>query len=147
MYFHQRYTVSVRDGASRYAVPSPSDAFPAAGVLDDLRTVPEPDFPVVLARYTALRCWLLRDGDAAPALVGHAGSAAGAHLDGLTPDGDARAGLEPLLAARTRAEAVAALETAADAAGASGHAAGARTLRQAAHRARWGPALGPTTLS
>jgi hypothetical protein len=147
MYFHQRYTVSVRDGAPRYPAPSPSDAFPAAGVLDDLRTVPVPDLPLVLARYTALRSWLLRYGDAAPALVGHAGSAADAHLDGLPPDGDARAGLDALLDARTTAEAVAALETAADAAEASGHAAGARTLRQAAHRARWGPALGPTSLS
>lgn len=72
------------------------DAYPAAGVLDDLTGVQERDIPRILARYAALRCWLLRDARADPGLVRHAARTARAYL-AVLPDGRERAALEQLV--------------------------------------------------
>ena len=92
MYSIRRDPGLVRDGGAPYGPgPSPSETFQAEGVLDDLVEVPADDVPLVLARYAALRAWLLRSEAAARALVRHARSAAWEHLRATPPDWSERA--------------------------------------------------------
>ena len=58
-----------------------AEAFPAAHVLHDLGRVPDADAPRVLARYAALRCWLLRGADRP--LARHAAVAARRYLGAI----------------------------------------------------------------
>jgi hypothetical protein len=123
----------VRERGGRYGEqPIPSERFPAEGVLEDLRHAPEHDLPLIVARYAALRAWMLARGD--EAVAGHAVAAADTHLDAIGPDWTEGSWLRHLVDGST---AVRALEHAAREAAGRGHVAGARSLRQAAHRLRW----------
>lgn len=138
MYTNRRYTGSVRDGTPRYGEgPVPTELYPAARVLDDLGHATDPDVPRILARYAALRAWLLGSGPAPTPESRHAASAALQHLGALAPDWPERPLLERLLGAPGRGHAPQLLDRAATTAEAAGHGHGARALREAAHRARW----------
>lgn len=144
MYIHNRYTTAVRDGASHYGHgPIPAEEHPGAGVLRDLRHAADPEIPLILARYTALRAWSLL-GHAVgstpsdrEAVADHAVSAAMAHLD-ATADGWPEAHLlRDALAHPDAKEALRLLASAAGAAAALGHVHGARALREAVYREHW----------
>lgn len=81
------YTPSVprvRDHAAAYGPHEvDDDAFPAARVLEDLNRCPDGDAPRILARYAALRCWILRDTGADPDFVEHAAGTARGYLDAV----------------------------------------------------------------
>ncbi|MDX1674658.1 MAG: hypothetical protein R3314_07690 [Longimicrobiales bacterium] len=69
----------VRDRPAAYGPHEvDADPFPAARVLDDLAHADEAGIPQVLARYAALRAWLIRHDD--PGLVRHARQTARAYL-------------------------------------------------------------------
>lgn len=138
MYSHPRYTIAVRDAGGHdhgagFGSAVPDEAFPAALVLRDLPSVPEPEIPLVLARFAALRAWALRLEGADPTVQSHAVSAAEAHLAAVPEGWIEGAALSALAAGSAE---VARLEEAAAAAGARGHRHGERALRQAVHRAR-----------
>lgn len=74
----------IRESAPPYGTPDEPDRFPADEVLADLERATGADAAVriarILARYAALRHWLLRVGNAPAAVTGHAGRAARAYL-------------------------------------------------------------------
>ncbi|MFO7895065.1 MAG: hypothetical protein R6U63_15230 [Longimicrobiales bacterium] len=78
------YTSSVprvRDEPAAYGPHEvDDDEFPAARILEDLARSSDQEVPRVLARYAALRSWLLREEDADPVLVRHAAQTARAYL-------------------------------------------------------------------
>jgi hypothetical protein len=127
----------IRDGGAGYTPgPVPSETYPAEGVLDDMVGADPDAIPLILARYAALRAWILEREGAPTALVRHARSAARAHLAATPAEWPERVPLETLLRRRSGGASAALLE-AAKRARSAGHAAGARALRQAAQRARW----------
>lgn len=138
MYTHRRYTISVRDLPGRYGdgVVSPED-FPGAGALRDLTDAPESEVPLILARYAALRAWELGWHEAGGPVSTHALHAALEHLSATCGGWAERELLEEALNAGSPRESLRLLEAAADAAAALGHRHGARSLREAVHRARW----------
>lgn len=107
------------------------DAFPAAMVLQDLALAPERDVPRILARYAALRCWLLRDLPVAGSLVSHAETTARAYLSAV-PEWPERAPLERLLEPEPE---LAAARDAGLAAAGGGHAEGAYAIFRAGYLA------------
>jgi hypothetical protein len=107
------------------------DAFPAAMVLHDLALATDGDVPRILARYAALRCWLLRDLPAEAGFVSHAERTARAYLS-ATPDWPERAPLERLLEPEPE---LAAARDAGLAAAAGGHAEGAYAIYRAGYLA------------
>jgi hypothetical protein len=71
----------VRDGWASYGPHEvDDDEFPAARVLEDLARCSDGAVPRVLARYAALRIWLLREEGADPVTVRHGVKAARAYL-------------------------------------------------------------------
>lgn len=155
MYNIGRTMAAVRDSGPSYGPAR--DAFPAEPVLDDLPTAADADATArILARYAALRHWLLAARGAPAVQTDHAGSAAAAHLRALPASaeralllaltraaGAAGAGLRaggglpaagPALLAAAAAEAERALEPAG--AGALRAAAREAALRVAAERRR-----------
>lgn len=141
MYTHRRYTISVRAGAARYGGrPIPSEDFPGAGVLDDLADAVDADIPLILARFAALRAWVLATDtppDQEPdEVTRHALSAALEHL-AATEDGWRENELLRGAVTGPRAESLKLLAAAAAAAERIGHEHGGRALREAVHRARW----------
>jgi hypothetical protein len=73
--------VQVRERQARYRPGGgEEERFPGELALDDLRTVPEDEVPLVLARYAAIRFRLLAGIPAPPPLLDHAGAAAAAQL-------------------------------------------------------------------
>lgn len=107
------------------------DAFPAAKVLQDLGHATERDVPRILARYAALRCWLLRDLPAEAFLVSHAEQTARAYL-AATREWPEREPLERLLEPQPE---LAAARDAGLAAAAVGHAEGAYAILRAGYLA------------
>lgn len=108
-----------------------AEPYPAATVLKDLARAPADHVPRILARYAALRCWLLRDQAADPGLVRHAARTARAYL--AVVDGEAeKEPLERLLGPEPE---LAAPWDAAAAAGAAGHIEGAFALLRAGYMA------------
>lgn len=90
MYGFRRTTTKVRDTAPRYGTQPRDDRYPADDVLADLPTATD-DLAIarILARYAALRHWLLRVGGAPRALTDHAAEAARSHLDAAGgPEGE-----------------------------------------------------------
>ena len=81
------YTTStprVRDQPAAYGPHEvEGDEFPAARVLLDLTHASDADVPRILARYAALRSWLLRQDGADPTLVSHAAHTARAYLQAV----------------------------------------------------------------
>lgn len=106
------------------------DAFLAARVLDDLTRTPDEAVPRVLARYAALRSWLLREARADPVLVGHGEAAARAYL--AVTDGPEAEHLAELAEAEP---AVTAFREAGAAASKAGHTEGAYALYHAGYQA------------
>lgn len=81
MYGIRRTTAKVCDAAPPYGGQSREDRYPADEVLDDLPTAADGAAVArVLARYAALRHWLLRAEAAPSSLTTHAEAAARAHL-------------------------------------------------------------------
>lgn len=84
MYEFRRTRASVRDPVPPYAAGPAAERFPADDVLTDLESAAGPDGPRraarILARYAALRHWLLRAGGAPAGLIEHAEEAARAHV-------------------------------------------------------------------
>lgn len=71
----------VRDEPAAYGPHEvDGDEFPAARVLKDLAGAADEDIPRILARYAALRSWLLRRNAAEVDLIEHAESTAHAYL-------------------------------------------------------------------
>lgn len=138
MYTNRQYTTTVRDGAVHYGEGTvPSEEFAGAGVLHDLSRAKAAEMPLILARYAALRAWVLRsDGDRGP-VAAHALSAARQHLLGTDVEWGERDLLAAALAAGNGARALDLLDAAARAAAARGHEHGARAIREAVHRNRW----------
>lgn len=151
MYTIKRYTMRVRATGARYGEPAvPEEPFPCSEVLHDLSDAPDRDVPLILARYAALRAWVLRvrpwdTGEPEePSVVEHALSAARAHLGATAAVWPEGLLLERALARAPRdvadpdvAGGLALMEEAAIAAESLGHVHGARALRQVAHRVRW----------
>lgn len=108
-----------------------AEPYPAATALKDLVGARADDVPRILARYAALRCWLLRGQAADPALVRHAARTARAYLAALD-DPAASEPLERLLAPEPGLDAPWAAATAAEAAG---HTEGAFALLRAGYLA------------
>lgn len=106
-----------------------ADEFPAAAVLEDLARAPDEDVPGILARYAALRSWLLREAGADPVLVRHAAEAAALYLAAV-PDGPEAAALRGLAHRRPGLDGV---RDAARAAEAAGHTEGACALYRAGY--------------
>lgn len=138
----------VRAAGAPYGDPAvPEEPFSGAAALWDLSGAPDSDIPLILARYAALRAWVLHTGVCGEGVAEHALSAARAHLTALAGDGpdgpEGRlldsalvAALEPV-SDRAFGHALSLLESAARCADGRGHSHGARALREAAHRARW----------
>lgn len=131
---HGMYTTAapfVRDEPAAYGPHEvEADAFPAAAVLEDLRRAPEHDVPRILARYAALRSWLLR-GRTDPGLTRHAARTARRYLAAVAdwPEAAHLARLadpEPALSA---------VRDAAVAAAGAGHVEGAYALFRAGYMA------------
>lgn len=146
MYTHRRYPTSVRSPAGRYGdLPFPAQGQPGAGALRDLTVAPTAEIPLIVARYAALRAWILchdrtRDAcDAADhaALRRHALSAAIEQLDATTGEWPELGMLRDAMADPRATRAARLMESAATAAEALGHAHGARALRESVHRTRW----------
>ena len=74
----------IRESAPRYGAHTEADRFPADDVLADLERAAGVDAPVritrILARYAALRHWLLRVAGAPAGVLEHADHAARAYL-------------------------------------------------------------------
>ena len=135
---NRRTRRAVRETPPPYGRRADDPRFPADDVLLDLATVgPGPDAArhtaLILARYAALRCWLLRTGGAPSALTSHAVAAARAHLDAAERCPETGLLLELVEAGLSRAGGLLAL--AAEEAGRAGHAVGAAALAEAARRA------------
>jgi hypothetical protein len=125
----------VRDPRWPYGEPPvPAEEFAGEGVLLDLPGAILTDVPLIMARYAALRAWALA-GNRGP-VGAHAASAARAHLGSVGPGWREGTLLRRLLDGARPAGRL--LDEAAAEASARGHSAGARALRQAAYRARWG---------
>jgi hypothetical protein len=84
----------VREGQTHYPAGGPDpEEYPAEMVLRDLSAHGTPEAaPLILARYAALRAWLLGMEGSPPEMLDHARAAARAHLD-AAPDGWAEGGL------------------------------------------------------
>lgn len=127
---------SVREEAALYG-DLRDDRFPADEVLDDLASAPEAEGALrlarILARYAALRYWLLRTRQAPPAVLRHAERAARAHLAAVGPWEEGSLLLDLVDADLDRAGGL--LARAAAEAGGQGDRAGATALRQAARLA------------
>jgi hypothetical protein len=108
-----------------------SDVFPGALALEDLRRASTEDAPRILARYAALRSWLLREAAADPILVRHALDTARAYLAATDPWPEA-APLRRLAEADAEPDAAWEAATAADHAG---HTEGAYALLRAGYMA------------
>lgn len=145
MYEHRRTRIPIRDAAPAYGEPDP-DGFPGDAVLRDLPLAEGADASRrtarILARYAALRYWLLREEGAPVALTRHARSAARAHLGHLgrrtahgVPAGWREGSLLRRVLDADLAEAASLLAAAAGEAAASGDPAGAAALAEAARRA------------
>lgn len=84
MYGFRRTSAAVRDPAPVYGEGPDEDRFPADDVLADLARLGSPAPPIraarILARYAALRHWLLRRAAGPAALEQHAASAAREYL-------------------------------------------------------------------
>lgn len=122
----------VRDEPAAYGPHEvDADAFPAARVLQDLGRAPDRDAPRILARYAALRSWLLRDDLAEPEFLRHAVVAARAYLaaTGEWPDAD------PLTRLTEPHPDLAAAHHAATMADRAGHVEGASALLRAGYLA------------
>ena len=131
MYPHTRYPGGVRDRRARYGEqPDPGEHAPER-VLRDLAGAPEEEFGTIIARFAALRAWLLSAAGAPPAVIEHARSAAAEHI--------AAAGTRwregSLLSGLRGPDAEDRLVRAAAEAEAAGHVHGARALLGAAERA------------
>lgn len=134
----------VRDPVPPYGAGS-ADRYPADDVLADLDRVTDGAAAGrILARYAALRLWLLRQEGGPAEVTRHAEEAARAHVrtqlqaeSGAWPEGDL---LHRLLSAGDE-EAAVLLAAAGRAAASAGHRSGARALRRAARNAaaRRGP--------
>lgn len=88
MYTSNADNPKVRDRRSRYVDHDPDrERYPAELVLRDLRTrSTEETAPLIVARYTALRAWLMGTAGPQPAFLEHARQAAAAHLDSAPVD-------------------------------------------------------------
>lgn len=145
MYTPRRYTISVRDGSSRYGDgagryshgPLPSEEHPGARALRDLTLAAEEEIPHITARFAVVRAWTLRRATADAVVVDHAVSAALAHLDATNGDWAEGSLLRAALSTADTGEALGLLVSAANAAESRGHLHGAHALREAVHRARW----------
>jgi hypothetical protein len=135
MYTINALTGTVRDPEAHYGAGDPGrERYPAEIVLRDLRRARgDREVPLILARYAAVRAWLLSTAASDPALAAHARLTAGAHLDAAPQDWPERPLLRCLL---DPAHDVTApwdlLVEIATAAEAAGHTAGALAARQAA---------------
>jgi hypothetical protein len=122
----------IRDPRPPYGRRWPDEeAFPAEGALRDLKRVPEPELPHVLARYVVLRYWLLASGPAPAPLLDHAREAAAAHLGLAAADWDEAAPLRRVL--DVPAAARPAILEVAELAEAAGHPYGAYTALRSAY--------------
>jgi hypothetical protein len=126
---------AVRDRRSRYHAGGPDpEQYHAEPVLRDLRNhATEEAAPLIVARYTALRAWLLGYDHAEPALLEHARETAEAHLEATPPGWGEREMLRRLVSLPTGAEEPCRLlARVAEAAEATGHVAGAHAAWTAA---------------
>lgn len=138
MYTNRQYTTCVHDGAARYDEgPVPAEEFAGAGVLRDLSNAEASEMPLILARYAALRAWILRSHGERGAVATHALTAAREHLLATADEWAERELLGAALDAGRSARALELLDDAAHAAAARGHHEGARAIRETVHRARW----------
>ncbi|HUG39179.1 MAG TPA: hypothetical protein VMM12_01775 [Longimicrobiales bacterium] len=149
----------MRDVPPPYGTGPGAGRFPADDVLADLAAVSDADAPDrvarILARYAALRHWLLRTGGAPPGLIGHARDAARAHLAALpalpalpaAPGGGAADWVEGALLLRLLEPAPSGcgplLRRAAAEAERHGFPAGGAALRRAARAAEAADGMGP----
>lgn len=99
MYPLNRLDHTVRDARAHYSAGAPApEQFPAELVLRDLGGAEgEIEAPLILARYAALRAWMLVGGQSEPELLRHALAAAHAHLAAAPEDWPERALLARLL--------------------------------------------------
>jgi hypothetical protein len=99
MYPLNRLNPTVRDARAHYGAGGPApEQFPAELVLRDLGGADgEIAAPLILARYAALRAWMLRGVPGEPELLRHALAAAHAHLEAAPEDWPERALLARLL--------------------------------------------------
>lgn len=129
------YTLSVprvRDEPAAYGPHEiDDDEFPAARVLEDLARSSDEEVPRVLARYAALRSWILGEEDADPILVGHAAQTARAYLAAVEDWSEA----EPLGHLADAEPALGPVHAAAAAAREAGHAESAYALLHAGYMA------------
>ena len=129
------YTPTVPRVRDRPAAYGPHEvgggAFPAAHVLEDLNRCPDGHAPRILARYAALRCWILRDDRADPAFVDHAAGSARRYLDAVAGWPEA----EPLRRLTGAEPGLDAAHRAASLARAAGHLDGASALLRAGYMA------------
>lgn len=138
MYGFRRAESSVREPAAPYGAWPDPQGFPGEEVLADLVDARAGGMGRIVARYAALRCWLLRHHGGDPDLTAHAADAARAHVEavrvaegGAWPEGEILRRLERAGAA----EAPGLLALAGAEAGRAGDAAGAAALRKAAREA------------
>lgn len=135
MYPLNRLNRTVRDTRAHYGAGSPApEQFPAELVLRDLGSDDgEVGAPLILARYAALRAWMLAGAAADPALLTHALAAAHAHVHTTPQDWPERALLARLLdGVGSDADASAVLLDIAAAAEGAGHIDSALAARTAA---------------
>jgi hypothetical protein len=141
MYSFNASNRTVRDLRATYPDRAPDpERFPAELVLRDLcRSLPDGAVPLIVARYAALRAWLLRGAAPEPAFREQARAAATAHLDAADRDWTEgrllRRLLEPGRPGDPGAEPWELLAQVASAAEAAGHLDGALAARTAAWRA------------
>lgn len=138
MYTSRQYTTRVRDGTAPYEDgPFPAEEFAGAGVLRDLSDAEASEMPLILARYAALRAWILRARGERGVVAAHALTAAREHLLATDDEWAERELLAAALDAGSSAHALELLDAAAHAAAARGHDQGARAIRETVHRALW----------
>lgn len=138
MYGFRRSHASVREPAAPYGAWPDPRCFPGEDVLADLEDAEAGAAGRILARYAALRLWLLRQHGADAAVGSHAAEAARAHLEAerIGAGGEWVEGeLLDRLGDAPAAEAPGILALAAAEAGRVGDAAGAAALRRAAREA------------
>lgn len=137
MYTTHQYTTAVHDGTARYGEgPLPAEEFAGAGALNDLSRAETTDVPLILARYAALRAWLLATTGVGGPVATHAMMAALEHLAATAEDGTEPDLLRAALAAGDGGPGLELLERAGRAAAARGHEHGAHALREAVRRTR-----------
>jgi hypothetical protein len=135
MYRFNRLNREVRDPRAHYGPGAiEPEGFPAELVLRDLRGAGDPDATVrILARYAALRAWLLAaSADTAPELLDHARACAAAHLSAPQEDWPEGALLHALIQPDQAERAAELLLETADAAETAGHIDSALAARTAA---------------